>query len=284
MNSLCDFVSLAEKAMEVSNLIACLYPYDYMTLRHAHRVIRNNPQYYIPPKKTRKRGRRSQDNEEQDPECVPGLQLTFNNIPKSPQEFVLGCSQKESDIVLPNHPTEQISRSHCRLTLDSQKRLILRDQSQYGTVVTYNDQGERRQNFTWLLSGREPDEVEKIVIIFHKYLKFRIIVSNQCEMCLDPTSDNLPAINKLSFKTAKQTQRDPSKALTPNQNSVFIKSERLGSGNYGVVYRVWDASTGIVYAAKEPKEEGLRFWEAEKDILERISHVSWKICLLSRIC
>ena len=270
--------------MEDSNLIACLYPYDYMTLHHVRRVIPNNPQYYIPPKKTRKRGRRSQNNGEQDPEYVPGFQLTFNNMPKSPQRFVIGCSQRESDIVLPNHPTEQIGRSHCCLMFDSQKRLILRDQSPYGTVVTYNDQGERRQDFTWLLSGSEPNKVEKIVIILHKYLKFRIIVSNQCKMCLDPTSDNLPAINKLSFETAKPTQRDPSKARTPNQNSVFIKSGRLGSGNYGVVYRVWDASTGIVYAAKEPKEECLECWDAEKDILERISHVSWKICLLSRIC
>lgn len=94
------------------------------------------------------------------------------------------------------------------------------------------------------------------------------------------TNNNLPAINKLNFETANRTERGPTKALTPNQGPVFIRSEELGSGTYGVVYRVWDAITGIVYAAKELKEGGLRFWEVEKDILERISHVVGKSVFL----
>ena len=79
MNSLCDFVSLAEKAMEGSNLIACLYPYDSRTSKYVSRAIETRPQYYILQKKTRKRGRRSRDNEERDPRDFNWLSTTYQN-------------------------------------------------------------------------------------------------------------------------------------------------------------------------------------------------------------
>ncbi|KAG9230392.1 kinase-like domain-containing protein [Amylocarpus encephaloides] len=118
-----------------------------------------------------------------------GLQLTFNSGPKAGQGFILGTDINSYDIVLLNFG--KISRRHYCLTFDVERRLILRNLSQNGTIVTYNGQGgekrrttvtydgkggEKRHYFTWVLSGSEVSEVEKIVIQIQE-IKFQIIVS-----------------------------------------------------------------------------------------------------------
>jgi hypothetical protein len=69
----------------------------------------------------------------------PGLELTFNHGPKASKGFVIGTDPNSCDIVLPKLP--HISRFHCAVTFDTQRRLILRDLSSNGTIVTYDDKG-----------------------------------------------------------------------------------------------------------------------------------------------
>lgn len=68
------------------------------------------------------------------------------------------------NIVLPR--LRKISQRYCYLTFDTERRLILRDCSTHGTIVTYNDKGgELRRYFTWILGGHDvPQETKNIVI------------------------------------------------------------------------------------------------------------------------
>jgi hypothetical protein len=68
----------------------------------------------------------------------PRLHLTFNPGPRGSRGLEFGTNPN-CDIVLPR--LEHISRVHCALTFDNQRRLILRNLSSNGTIVEYNVKG-----------------------------------------------------------------------------------------------------------------------------------------------
>lgn len=72
--------------------------------------------------------------------AYPKLQLTFDSELKSGQGLMFGTDPNRCDIVLPR--LRYISKCHCYLTFDSERRLILRDISSSGTIVSYGGKGE----------------------------------------------------------------------------------------------------------------------------------------------
>jgi hypothetical protein len=221
----------------------------------------------------------------QDDTSYPRLQLTFNRGPKSGQGLVLG-TDPNCDIVLPR--LKYISKRHCALTFDVERRLILRDFSRHGSIVKYDDQGgELRHDFTWILGGhRVPRDTRKIVIQIPG-ISFRIRVSTHDE---DPplynanvdrflheakANEEFP-FGRLGIQSSNSTG-PPSGAQTPSQDPIRLKQETLGKGVFAVVRRFWDVSTGSEYAYKEPRDKkkfNRTMWEKEADIMGQISHVS----------
>jgi FHA domain-containing protein len=254
--------------MEYSNLIASLYPYDDDIHHYAKDVIKNCTLH-------------SQESKDEDEDNLE-LQLTFSHRPKGPQGFTFGSSRQACDIPLPLLDT--VSHRHCYLTFDSQKRLVLRNISKKGTVVTYDGQGgERRSNlnFTWIIGGDETaDKIKEIIIEFDQYLKFRIVVpKTRPGIYVEKVHQfNISLLDELNLQSAKPTtapSRDQD--AIPESDHLFLKIRLLGSGSFADVHLVWDASTGLTYASKEPRP-GNKFdiqrWKDEKEILEQISHVS----------
>lgn len=289
--------------MEDSNLIACLFPADRDRQAQDAICMRQNSGRYIPPQRDPEpeHGSRestvSEDDENNDPTSYPGLQLTFNSGPKAGQGFVIGTDRNYCDIVLPK--LNKISRRHCCLTFDAERRLILRDLSTNGTIVEYDGQGgqkrqtiityddkerEKRHHFTWILSGSPVQEVKKIVIQIDK-IRFRIIVSKH-EAYPDLYNDNVNrflceanANDELRFgalgiqSTTSTAQQSGAHTPIP-QRPIYINQWRLGSGHFSIVNRVWDVSTGFVYAAKEfsnMKESG---WRKEASIMSQVLQLS----------
>jgi hypothetical protein len=164
----------------------------------------------------------------------------------------------------------------------------LRNISKKGTVVTYDGQGgERRSNlnFTWIIGGDETaDREDKIIVEFAQDLKFWIVVhKSRPDTYVQKVNQfklfTLPHLNELNIQSVKPTavpsRRDQDAIL--GSNPLFLKTALLGSGSFGVVHLVWDVSTGLTYASKEPlpgKNVDIEMWKAEKEILEQISHVS----------
>lgn len=292
-----------------ANLIACLLP----ALREVHNKptwdairIDENRSRYIPFSAEAIRSTHSSrestasiDDEEEppDPATCPRLQLTFDNGPKVGQEFVIGKDANCCDIVLPKHP--KISRRHCHLTFDAQRRLVLRDTSTHGTTVSYNGNGgqkrqtlvtydnrgqEIRNYFTWILSGKDlPNKTERILIDIQN-IHFAIDVSKH-EAHPDLYMKNVDRflqcndelrIGGLGVQSTTSTA-EQSHALTPSLQPhppIYIDQERLGSGNFSIVKRVWNVSTGFSYASKEIFNMKESEWRREVEILRRVSQLS----------
>jgi hypothetical protein len=190
-------ISLIKARLTMDDLIACLYPYRDERYELAKKVV-NDPKYksrYVPRLKEKPTlpERRSRETtapldtaapldeykKDNTPSLhyVDGLKLTFSQNRKTGSRIVLGTDPNSCDIVVPALPF--ISRRHCYLTFDEHRRLVVRDCSRHGTIVTYdNEGGEKRHEFTWIISGDEvPDHTETIVIQLDKNLKFQIVVS-----------------------------------------------------------------------------------------------------------
>ncbi|KAK2801516.1 hypothetical protein FQN50_007732 [Emmonsiellopsis sp. PD_5] len=226
-----------------------------------------------------------------------GLRLTFSHEPKGYQGFTLGRERNECDIVLDTTYSLGASGSHCYLTFDDQNRLILRDKSRNGTIVSYNERGaESRQHFTWIVDGNSiPDKTfREVEIKLSKTLKFRIVTPNhhthmgqyianiekfRTDMAAKRSAFQRGAapeafIDKLGL-ASRTTTVAHSKSHTPNQNPIYLTIGQLGTGAFAVVDHFWNVSTGVEYACKRPSNKN-KFrrvdWEKEIDILGCISH------------
>lgn len=177
-----------------SNLIANLYPPNEEAHLYSLRAIlmKENSERYIAPQLPiasydgSRESTASLDDTTLAPNHVkyPGLQLTFNRGPKTGKGFVFGTDASSCDIVLPKHADSllpgrsKISRRHLCITFDEEGRLVLRDFSTQGTIVTYDGQGkEKRRGFQWILGGGGAPTFEKIIIEIEE-IKFRIFVSD----------------------------------------------------------------------------------------------------------
>ena len=283
-------------------MIACLFPADRNPQAQDAIYKRENSSRYIPPQGDTKseRGSRAStvkdDDDDDDPTSYSGLQLTFSPGPRAGHGLVIGHDHR-CHIVLPK--LRHISGRHCALTFDAERRLILRDFSTNGTIVTYNGQGgekrrsiityddkgrEKRQHFTWILSGDEvPDKAKKIIIQIEE-IRFQIIISKH-ETYPDLYNDNINRflrevnandelpLGALGIQSTTSTAQE-SGAHTPTHTPIYINEWKLGSGNFSIVNRVWDVSTGFEYAAKEFFNMEESEWRKEASIMSHVLQLS----------
>ena len=289
--------------MEDSNLIACLFPVGRNTAAQDVICMPQNSGRYMPSQRGTEleRGSRestvSEDDKDNEPTAYPGLRLTFNLGPRAGQGFVIGTDGNYCDIVLPNF--DKISRRHCCLTFDAKRRLILRDISRNGTTVMYDGQGgekrrtivtmndegrEKRHHFSWILSGENLDEINQIIIKIGD-IEFQIIISKH-ETYPDLYSDNVDRFlyeakvgNELPFgalgfqSTTSTAQQSGAHTPTPH-TPIYINQWRLGKGHFSIVNRVWNVSTGFVYASKEFFNMKESEWRKEADIMSQALQLS----------
>ena len=291
--------------MEDSNVIAYFFALHHSKAEDVI-CMRQNSGRYIPPRQElqsehdSRESTVSDDDEEKDPTRHSRLQLTFNPGPKASRGFMIGTDENCCDIVLPKGG---ISRRHCCLTFDEKRRLILRDLSSNGTMVTYDGQGgekrktvvtkdkEDRQkfhHFTWILSDVELNEVKEIVVTIEG-IEFIIIIPNrQTHSVLynnnvDRFLQEANADNDLPFgtlgmqSTTSTVQYNRTDTLTiqePILKPIYIRRAWLGSGKFSVVNRVWNVSSGSVYASKEFVNMKESAWKKEASIMSQISRLS----------
>ncbi|CZR65638.1 uncharacterized protein PAC_15538 [Phialocephala subalpina] len=269
--------------MEDSNSIAWLSPTTSEDKgKHTWEAIRMNTSQHI-QEESGYRSRQStvppdEDDQEDQAASYPRLPLTFDAELKSGKGLMFG-TDPNCGIALPR--LRKISRHHCYLTFDAERRLILRDCSTYGTTVSYNDQGrELRRHFTWILGGHKVPRRTKEIVIEIQGVSFRIEVSRHDESpdLYNANVDRFlqeadePHLNGLGIYSPTAP---PSQSHTPNQGAIRLKQETLGKGAFAVVRRYWDVSTGIEYAYKEPlnkRKFNRKSWEKEAEIMGQISH------------
>jgi hypothetical protein len=294
----------------MEDLIACLYPYrdDRTDGKLAKKVVKdpeNNSRYVQRLKEKPKLPRRGSrettaplDKYEQDNTTSwhyeDGLKLTFSQNRKTGSRIVLGTDPNSCDIGVPVLPF--ISGRHCYLTFDAQRRLVVRDCSRHGTIVTYDKQGGekrrvtvkhdtqgrvKRDEFTWIIGGdKVPDDTKTIVIQLDVNLKFQIIVSKPTfiDVYQDNVDQFLAEAAELPFGAlgiqSTISTAPTSGTHTPTHNPILLQQGILGKGAFSVVSRVWDVSTGLEYAAKQFLDTKNLDWKKEAELMRQTAHVS----------
>lgn len=191
---------------------------------------------------------------------------------------MLGCGE-DCDFILP--PRFEISPQHCAMTFDEKGHLIIQDLgSRNGIIVSYNGINYgRRRGFTWIIGGHDIANTQTITLEFSEFLKFRIAVTKHdisSYSYIHQVHSFRQCISEKKSLIAKKTQA----SLAPTRwlsTTPVLLSRLIGSGTYGEVLHVWNASTGIEYALKRPSIQtsdlNYEVWRSEAQMLEGLVHV-----------
>ncbi|KAK5999029.1 putative myosin light chain kinase [Cladobotryum mycophilum] len=295
-----------------SNVFATLYPYDpdccgwalYTVRMDENRDRRFIPQVIHQDRKPLSSRQPSVPPDEEEPQRQPspsyseGLQLRFDQPRKSRHGILIGQSVN-CDIVLPNEGNlVATSQYQCLITFDDQEQLILRDirdptRKGDGTAVIYNTEGRyKRRGFTWIIGGARFAETEKIQIRFHDCILFFLVVAQHDILCSEYRKKvaqfrNLipeEGVNSPTFQDL-ELNGPPSTTLltgaqTPSRVPIFVGNLEIGDGSQAVVKKVWNVSTGVAYAAKEPKRS--KYWKylkKEAEFLKKLHHSNIVQCI-----
>ena len=221
---------------------------------------------------------------------LPCLEFRFSRGPQTGDGFVFG-RDPNCDIALPK--ITELSWHHFALTFDKHHRPIIRDLgSLVGTEVMYGTQGQgSRRRFDWIIGADETlkSRQETIAIKISGALQFTVVVS-PCEVALQSYVDMVTMFHRgtlgadglvrhLNIRSRPQTEAG-SGIHTPGAGPIAVR-DTVGQGAFGVVTRVWDASTADVYAVKEPCESAIadgsilvEDWRKEARLHSSVSHVS----------
>lgn len=209
------------------------------------------------------------------------LQLTFNDPPQDTTKgFAFGTEKKRCDVFLGDKRQDGISGVHFYITLDKDGRVLLKDKSRLGTIVSYNGWGGeeeyRRCHFQWILF---PDAGPEFKIHLPHRFTFDVVLetdnsAQRQENARTFNDDSTPQFGGLSLPTRDQTQSNTPR--TP-QKPIYLPGKTLGKGGFAIVDRVRDVSTGKIYAAKTllpHRQKFLPKFRREAKILKDLDHVS----------
>lgn len=285
----------SECILAMEDLIAYLYPFGESKSGYAHQAVSlpQNESRFLAAKTDipEVRGRNSREStaplddyeDTTDLNSSDRLQLTFTSGPKAGPGFVLGTDSDSCDLVLPRLPS--ISRRHCYLTFDTERRFIVRDFSTNGTIVKYDGRGsQKRRHFTWTVGGqRVPNNTREIIIQLDVNLKFQIVLSkpsnpstysNNVDNYLKELAANASLrLGALGIQSHTSTAA-PSGTQSPTPDPILLEQETLGKGAYSVVNRVWNVSNGFEFASKKFYNVQKSDWRKEASLMRQISHVS----------
>ena len=226
-----------------------------------------------------------------------GLLFRIDQKPKDiGRGFVFGSSST-CDVTL-GRPEEGISGRLLRVTVDESGYLFLESKSRVRITVSYNKQAEKqpRYNFKWIffpnfdikvtIEGIKPRRRPKIpdlefqvqIPVYELSMKnfnnLRDTYTRGAEMAIEKYGERPLDLHLLDIES-QPTTAGRTEPLSPRENPIYIRIERVGSGLSGIVYKGVDVSTGHLYALKYLCTENLSIsWKREVEIMRTISHVS----------
>lgn len=216
------------------------------------------------------------------------LVLSFSNPPKDiATGFILGSDRTKSDIIIGSRK-DGISSRHFVINFDERGRIVMRDISKKGSYVSYNRQPyNHRAPFIWML----PPGYKVAVSIKERRIEFSIDVPTHTghleqygahlTRYLDLSSRAVPSFANLLIASSASTATTitPQSAVLDSQTTnsqatntgpVYVLDVKIGSGQFGQVFKVFNASTWQVYAAKDIQP---KYMASEVLTLEKLSHV-----------
>lgn len=150
------------------------------------------------------------------------------------------------------------------ISFDSEQRPVIWDGSNNGLTVRYDGEAKDdfRHHFKWIFFPGYQTIRVKIPLRNKRELALNVHLPRHNETNRNDYKDNVErfmagsrpphevAFNNLALGSLG-TSFAPSESLTPSKRPLYLKGEELGSGAFGRVRRILDATTGLEYAGKE---------------------------------
>ena len=218
------------------------------------------------------------------------IELRFSHTLKSPSKGItFGTNPEQCDVLLEG---KEIDEHHFSLLFDENSQLILKDSSIAGTTVSFSGQAKERvqRDFSWVLSlgrnGGRWDAESPLKVEVHvpkgemPAFKVEFPDHSSCVPRFEKKVDNF--MRELNYSRAQanailniDSAQITSDARRPSlQSGLYIYRVIVGSGSYGDVYKVLDATTGIAYAHKTFRNCDNKSQQAWKEDLRKEMQIS----------
>ncbi|OAG36035.1 hypothetical protein AYO21_09753 [Fonsecaea monophora] len=210
------------------------------------------------------------------------IRLSFDQQTKVKGRVTFGSDPELCDVLLTSRRGQyRVSGQHFCITFDAEKRPVIKDTSTNGLIVSYSRQAEHelRRHFQWIIfpdfdtitvkmwkkNGLEFD----VHLPRHHKTHVREYQENATRYTADAPPEHLVALNNLAFHST-ETSLAASEDLPSDKRPLYLRLSILGTGAFGRVWRVVNASTGAEYAKKEFFRP--RGWEKEIEIMKELVH------------
>lgn len=260
---------------------------------HGHRATDvwadpHNKSFYLPPVSQAVNGKPSKavvtkDGRSRQPTPSPNdrgrlktseakLQITFGNKPKNPEVgYLLGSDRELCDIFL-GSIEDCISQRMFTISFNQYNEVIMTSSSSNATLVKYHRQKGDRMNFTWIF----PPGQKKIFVNAGDTegdgIKITVGV---------PTHDTDKAAYEANCRNFMHLANSAATPHATTEPPFYLRTEKLGNGGFGSVYKARGMPDGRTVAVKYFKSKDV--WTLETDILQKLSktpHVSTALHLV----
>ncbi|KAK5259829.1 MAPK-activated protein kinase Srk1 [Exophiala xenobiotica] len=267
--------------MDDLNIFLTLTPFDEWGLTIDSFRLPHNAGRYVKPSPISRGTTPSEYGQDETPasqlEDFHRIQLRFNQKTKVKGRITFGSDPDQCDVLL------ESTRPRFYVSFDSEQRPAIWDDSNNGLTVSYDGQGKNdlRNHFKWIFFPEYETIRVKIPLRNKRELALKVHLPQHYETHPTEYENNVKrfmanspppheaAFHNLGFHSLG-TSFAPSESLSPTKRPVYLKREELGSGAYGRVRRILDATTGLQYAGKEFFHS--IGWEREIEILKELRH------------
>jgi hypothetical protein len=225
------------------------------------------------------------------------LLLSFAEPPKDiATGFILGSNSSTSDIII-GSPKQGVSGRHFVISFNERGSIILQDISKLGSEVSYNSQPSNyRKRFAWMLppgyeiSVKIDDRIRLLFEVVNHNDSFQEY-NRHLDRYLERSRSAVPLLSNLRVTSSTSTTatitphpgllNPQSAGVGLHQQPVYVLDNQIGAGQFGQVFKVYDAATWEEYAAKDIQTTEMM--DKEVSTLKRLSHVRTKILAWSSI-
>lgn len=221
----------------------------------------------------------------------PALQINFRKKPKNPEKgYVLGSDRKSCDILL-GEVDDCISNQMFILSFNQYNDVVMKSSAKNATMVRYDTkidsqidtQIAKRTNFTWIF----PPGQEKLSVRIARTIEFsvevpihetdKIAYETNCRNFMVQAKSAMVTMNRLDLSSRPETNlasgmKSPHATAEP---PFYLRTEKIGKGGFGMVYRARSMPSGETVALKTFKSKNA--WTLEIDVLRKLfktPHVS----------
>ena len=211
----------------------------------------------------------------------PALQITFDKKPNNPAlGYILGSDRNLCDIYF-GSANDGIDHQMFTITLNQYNQVVMTTLTNANLMVRYDKQLEERKNFTWIF----PAEQDSIHVYATPAIEFLVLVPRHDtdKAVYEQNCQNLLSLASSARRTSKRLkpssqpvtglQSGATSSHVSTEESVYLRTEKIGSGGFAKVHKAISMPDGRIVAVKRFRSTNTWAWALEAEVLQKISQI-----------